>query len=97
MRDRQGENVKDSLKFGCAEHTDEEQEALRILFTNTHDAARVWDWPSQINEMWACFSKHKPLVLQELRNMSRPAASRKRHKASMRSLFAAEDEPEEDW
>ena len=83
-----------------ADHTEEQQEALRILFTNTHDAGRVWDWPSQINEMWACFSKHRPLVLADLREASRsePAANKSRFKATMRNLLEATllDELEEE-
>ncbi len=86
-----------------ADHTEEQQEALRIMFTNTHDASRVWDWPGQINELWACFSKHRPLVLQDLRDSTQHSASKKskkstHKKATTRNLLAVEehDETEEE-
>ena len=80
------------------DHSEAEQDMLRILFTNTHDAKRVWDWPSQINEMWTCFSKHKPLVLQSLRDATKAAAGTKlRHRANVqnRLLASAEEDAEE--
>ncbi|KAK9832161.1 hypothetical protein WJX74_001017 [Apatococcus lobatus] len=84
--------------LGLCDHSEAEQNMLRILFTNTHDATRVWDWPSQINEMWACFSKHKPLVLHELRDTSKQAAAKRmRHRANVRNrLLASVEEDVED-
>lgn len=91
-------NWKLLMVLCCPDHSEKEQEALRILFTNTHDAKRVWDWPSQINEMWACFSKHRPLVLQELRETTKQAASKRaRHRANVRNrMLAASDEDAEE-
>ncbi|KAK9844717.1 hypothetical protein WJX74_005891 [Apatococcus lobatus] len=49
----------------CDYKNTEQRQNLHILFTNTIDKWLVGQWPPQIDEMWPCWSEHRPTLLHD--------------------------------